>query len=217
MSSIDYHLEELEIAINSERKEHILPEILQNYHVILDIGCGIGQSFIALNCLDRKCIGIDIDEEAISYGISNYGDKIDYRVSDSLTLPCQDDSVDFVFSRAAIPYTNIPKVLLEIKRVLKPNGHIWLSIFDKNYSKRKLRQAIKNKNIKEAIHKLYILFNGYLFKYFGFLIPFINGTYESWQDPDAMLKILSKNGFEAETQLQNGHLIILGKLQDGAD
>ena len=64
MGTIDYHKNELKIALDVNNQNRILPELSEDDKVILDIGCGIGQSFIALNCTEgRKCIWIDIDKD----------------------------------------------------------------------------------------------------------------------------------------------------------
>jgi hypothetical protein len=53
MGSIEYHLRELEIALDKNDNRKILPNVLDSDKVILDIGCGIGLSFIALDRTDR--------------------------------------------------------------------------------------------------------------------------------------------------------------------
>jgi ubiquinone/menaquinone biosynthesis C-methylase UbiE len=43
-------------------------------------------------------------------------------------LPFRDQSFDFLFSRVALPYMNIPVALAEFRRVLKPGAGLWLSL-----------------------------------------------------------------------------------------
>ena len=72
VGSLDYHPLELEIARDKDDLRMSLPEVLETDRVILDIGCGIGQSLIALGHFDRKCIGLDVDQAAINYGRENF-------------------------------------------------------------------------------------------------------------------------------------------------
>lgn len=213
MSSIDYHLSELEIAKDLNNKSRNLPTILPIDKVIMDIGCGIGQTFLALECTDRKCIGIDVDDEAIAYGIEHYGDVIDFFRADATEIPCPSNNVDLIFSRVALPYTDIPLVIKEIKRVLNDNGRIWLTLHSKILVKSWLKAAIKERNIKDIIHKSYVLLNGYLLSYFGFLLPFITGKYESWQGAKAIIGLLNKNGIDAHEVRMGGQLIIEGRIK----
>ena len=69
MGSVEYHLEELDIALDASDDRRILPTLLE--HAVMDIGCGIGQTFIAMDCLGKICVGIDVDEDAIRSGIKN--------------------------------------------------------------------------------------------------------------------------------------------------
>ena len=46
MGSIEYHLEELNIALDKDDERRVLPDILDSDKAILDIGCGIGLWFI---------------------------------------------------------------------------------------------------------------------------------------------------------------------------
>lgn len=205
MSNLEYHLQELEIAKDINDSRRTMPDLLPSDQVIVDIGCGIGQTFIALKCTDRTCIGIDVDAEAINYGIKHFGEDIDFHLTDAINIPLQPNSVDLVISRVALPYTNIPKVLKSVRRVLKENGRIWFTIHSDELVKGWLKKAVKKKNYKDVIHKVYVLMNGYLLKYFGVVIPFVNGNYESWQDEEAIIKILKRNGILA-TKKQIGDL-----------
>ena len=199
MSNISYHLTEMEIAKNGDDTRNILPVLHQNDDVVLDIGCRIGQTFVALNCLNRRCIGVDIDPEAINYGKKLYGDNIEFHLSSAEKLPVESESCNLVICRVSLPYTNIPRVLREIKRVLKPNGRVWLTIHDLTLAKSYFLDAWrKDANWKRKLHVIYILLNGYSLKVFGKVFPFINGKYESWQDYNALIKLLYKENLNAK-------------------
>jgi len=214
VGNISYHLEELEIARNSDDDRMVMPTLLKSEKVIMDIGCGIGQTFIALNCTDRTCIGIDIDQEALEYGTEKFGDDIQFILADAKRLPIPADSLNLVFSRVSLPYTNIPQVIKEIKRALKKDGRVWMTLHGQHFAFKYLKEALKTPfNIKQLLHVIYILANGYLLKYFGIVLPFLNGKYESWQDTSAMRKLLSKNGFQVNKYKDGSHTIIEGLLK----
>lgn len=196
MSIIDYHLRELVIAKNSLDKRFSLPKLLHSDRVIVDVGCGIGQSFVALGCLDRTCIGIDISIDAISYGRKRFGDHIDFYVADASNLPIESDLADIVLSRVSLPYTNIHKALIEIKRILRPGGRVWLTLHSKRFTLRRLWSAAKALDARDFIYTFYILVNGYYFMATHHVLPFVNGKYESWQDLNTMRWVLRRLGFE---------------------
>lgn len=212
MNSIEYHLNELKIALDRNDQRRVLPEMLDSDRTILDIGCGIGQSFLAMDCTGRICIGIDIEEEVVRYGIDKYGDRIQFILTDAERIPLPSNTIDLVYSRVALPYTNIPRVIREIRRVLRSNGRVWMTLHDRGVIDDYMRDAIRSFAIKRLIHVSYILMNGFLLKYFGMLFPFINGRYESWQDTDAMKSLLIKNGFEVRVREAGRHTIIEGIL-----
>lgn len=215
MNHIDYHLKELEISLKPNDNRKILPEIMETEHVILDIGCGIGQTFVALNCFHKKCIGIDIDKEAIEYGKERYGKEIKLIHANVEKMPFEPDTFDFVFSRVSLPYTNIPKALDEIKRVLKKDGRVWMTLHERERVHTSIKQSLKSPlNIKKFIHSLYILTNGYCLKYFGVVFPFIQGKYESWQDPKSIQKILSKKGFQTQIHTKGQHTVLEAYLSE---
>ena len=214
MGSIEYHLGELDIALDKDDERRVLPDILDSDKAILDIGCGIGQSFIALDCADRTCIGLDVDEEAVRYGIENNNSGIQFILSDAARIPLPSRTLNLVFSRVSLPYTNIPKVIREIRRVLRNDGRVWMTLHGKSMADRYLKEALRIRSVKRLLHVIYILFNGYLLKYLGFVIPFINGRFESWQDTSAIKSLLIRNGFKVDVHKVGWHTVIQGALSE---
>lgn len=213
MGTLEYHLKELEIARDSSHEMHILPEILDSDEKILDVGCGIGQSFLALKCLDRTCVGFDVDEEAVRYGMKNYGDKIHYFLSDAKHIPLPPNTFHLIYSRVSLPYMNIPKAIQEMRRVLRPNGRVWMTLHNRERAGKYLKDAIASRSLKRLVHVTYILLNGYLLKYFGVVLPFLNGSYESWQDIPAMKRLLMRHGFDVNVREKGRHVVIEGHLR----
>lgn len=217
MDTIAYHLKELEIALDEANKNRILPDIRESDQRILDIGCGIGQSFIALACRDRECIGLDIDEDALDYGRANYGDLVEFLHGDASKIPLNSDSIDLVFSRVALPYSNIPVALKEIRRCLKVGGRVWMTLHPKKMIRKDLSRAVRSGNLWNIIFNTYKMINGHLLGMLGLNIPFLNGNYESWQDEEGMVAILNDLGFEITMIDASQHLLIEAQLKSDSN
>jgi ubiquinone/menaquinone biosynthesis C-methylase UbiE len=96
---------------------------------ILDIGCGEGTftQFLERDFANGvTVIGVDNTKEMVDFARSEYP-TIDFRCEDMDHLSLSDDSIDFVFGRFAIHYSNdLTKTLTEIARVTKPGGRFFL-------------------------------------------------------------------------------------------
>jgi ubiquinone/menaquinone biosynthesis C-methylase UbiE len=211
-SSIDYHLRELATAQDPSNPKWILPTLTEADQVIVDVGCGIGQSFVALRCSDRTCIGVDVDGEAIAYGKRHFGDRVQYFVGDATRLPIESSTVDLWMSRVASPYTNLPHAIEEARRVLRNGGRIWLTLHSREMVLAWLRQSLRDRAPRASVQRSYALLNGYLFKHFGVVVPYVNGRYESWQDVRAVLRLLARRGFTARHVPAGLHVLVTGEL-----
>ncbi|MFB0564055.1 MAG: class I SAM-dependent methyltransferase [Candidatus Aminicenantaceae bacterium] len=98
--------------------------------IILDYGCGPGHDLIgfALRSRARKIIGIDISEKALRLAAHRMSlhnidlDRIDLiLIQDSmLTIPLEDQSVDYVYCEGVLHHTSNPEALLcEFYRIMK--------------------------------------------------------------------------------------------------
>jgi len=104
---------------------HILSRLnLDSGQKILVIGCGAGLDEKNLKTLypDVKLWSFDISEEMIKKAVANQAPS-HFFVSMAEAVPFKDCSFDRVLSREVIEHVMDPqKMLLEISRVLKPNG-----------------------------------------------------------------------------------------------
>jgi ubiquinone/menaquinone biosynthesis C-methylase UbiE len=192
-----YHLAELVIAQSIGDPRRVMPQFPSDGRRVLDIGCGAGQSLIAA-CLslDVLAVGVDKDIEALRIG-RELSSRICFVCSSGETLPFQDNTFDFVLSRVALPYMNIPRALDEIARVLIPGGQIWIVLHSAKMSLRHLLNAVRSLDLKATIFQCYVLIAGSIFHATGRTIrfPFSSGRYESFQTRSRIVKALVTRGF----------------------
>lgn len=109
---------------------------------ILDFGCGYGRVAAQLAEFGyTSIVGVDFSETLIARGKQDFP-HLDLRHSPSLPLPFEDATFDAVMLAAVltcIPGDTDQRVLItELKRVLKPDGAIYVNDFLLNRDKRNL-------------------------------------------------------------------------------
>ncbi len=110
---------------------------------ILDLGCGNGRFCEYLK--QTNYTGVDFSENMIKEARKRYP-KNNFLVGDALSLPFKDSSFDKVYSIAVIH--QIPskeyreKAVLEIKRVLRPGGMSFVTVW--NFGKENKLFYLKN-------------------------------------------------------------------------
>ena len=210
-SVTEYHLEELQAAQDASDDRRINPSFKEHQKAILDIGCGIGQTFIGTGIYkdpERHLIGIDIDIEQLRYGKSHYG-NVTYINSSGDSLPIVTNSMDLVFSRVSLPYVHIPTAIKEISRVLKIDGEIWITLHPFEMTLKHLWQSLKSFHYKDVIFRSYVILNGFLLHFFGTLIRFpVKGIYESFQTEKAIRSLLEKEHFANIEIVREGHFLV---------
>lgn len=210
---IQYHLNELKTARDQSDPAHCNAELYPDERVVIDIGCGIGQFFLASDMQGRVAIGVDVDPVAVRYGIRHYGEQIHFVLGDASRIPLPDEVADLVVSRVALPYTHIPKTVREVRRLLRPDGRFWATLHSREMVLKWLRDAWRQRQYKNVLRQLYVLLNGYLFKYLGVLMPFKGRIYESWQDLGRFCRVLEKNGFDVKTEKRGRHQIVEARIR----
>jgi ubiquinone/menaquinone biosynthesis C-methylase UbiE len=211
---IKYHIEELEVARNRELPHHVVPDYLDRDRAILDIGCGIGQTFIASNLENgRLLVGLDIDLDSLLYGRNQFG-HINYANGTAKCLPFQNNSFNFVISRVSQPYTNIPESLVEIKRVLKEGGRVWFTLHPFSMTLRHLERLVLKFRVRKIIFCIYVIANGIVFHLFGklFAFPFRN-RYESFQTKSGITRVLKNIGFTNVAIQRGKHFLVSAQKQ----
>lgn len=183
-----YHLNELKVALDPNDPRRILPDA-QGAKRILDIGCGAGQTLIALG-KPGFCAGVDIDVDALRLGVE-WNSDLNFAAARGEWLPFQTGSFDFVCSRVALPYMDVPVALREARRVLQRGGRLWLSLHDLEMPLERFR----NSEWKGRLFALYVIANGAALHFGGRTFPFVNGNRESFQTEGGMRRALVRAGF----------------------
>jgi ubiquinone/menaquinone biosynthesis C-methylase UbiE len=206
---IAYHLNELKIAQDRSDPRHCMPEIGENDRAILDIGCGIGQLFVASNLPEGvRAVGVDISEEVLQYGrTGNPG--IEFIRASGDQLPFRSQEFDLVVSRVTLPYLNIPKAIREIARVTREGGRIWLSLHPFAMELKLLATSLRKTRPKGILFSCYGLLNGVFLDLFGtlFRLP-MTDKYRSFQTERGMIRELKANSFEKIEVERGRHLVI---------
>jgi len=125
--------------------------------VVLDLGCGNGRLSEVLDC---KYIGIDTSDKMIEIARQRYPDK-EFLITKPLNFPFPGNYFNKIFCLAVfhhIPSRRLRQEFLrEIRRVLKPEGELILSVWDLNENKRAkklMRETTFKKILTRFIYNL---------------------------------------------------------------
>ena len=118
---------------------------------ILEVGCGAGNNIWFLSEEGFNTYGIDISPSAIKFCNNNLKDKnlkATINIGTFSKLPYKDNFFDIIIDRLAISHDpeEINNTLMEVKRVLKPNGKFMSTMFSTDDDGYKLRENIINNN-----------------------------------------------------------------------
>ncbi|MEM7103995.1 MAG: methyltransferase domain-containing protein [Bacteroidota bacterium] len=124
-----------------ESEKYVFQKYLDPENRILDLGCGTGRTTIPLYQLGyQKIYGVDLTPEMINKANElnlQYHLSLDFQVGDATNLSFEDQTFDAViFSFNGL--MSIPEAesrlqaILEINRVLKPDGHFIFTTHDRD-------------------------------------------------------------------------------------
>ncbi len=123
----------LEKNISQTIDEIYLIETLNlNDKKILELGCGDATMTkkIASNGFGREIIACEVDEIQHKKNLKLNIDNIEFKLCGAQNIDREDNSIDIIFmfkSFHHIPKELMPQALCEIKRILKPNGLVYIS------------------------------------------------------------------------------------------
>ena len=115
----------VEKTIQYLKKRTRLQNGADKFQLMVDVGCGSGQTTEPFASYFEKIIGIDISANQIACAPKKFP-HIEYLVGKGESIPVDDESVDLITSGAAVHWFDFPVFLGECHRVLKPNGCLLL-------------------------------------------------------------------------------------------
>ena len=198
----EYHADEFRIALDPTSALHIMPDT-GTAEAVLDVGCGAGQTLLALGQHKRR-VGVDVDIEALRFGSLTASDRIRVVAAQGEHLPFADGTFDFVYSRVALPYMDIPAALSEMHRVLRPHGRLWLALHTIDIPAAQFRRG----NLKGRIYTMYTVLNGLWFHVSGRTFRIVGGRCESIQTERGMRIALARAGFSNAEFRQTTHFTV---------
>lgn len=104
---------------------------------VLDLGCGLGRHSVLFAKYGFKVTAMDVSRDAIDF-LRGYRKKqgvdLTCRLADMEEMPFADDAFDCVFAMHSAGHADtvgMNKVMKEIKRVLKPDGEVFMTLCSK--------------------------------------------------------------------------------------
>lgn len=170
-------------------------EYVEDGDKVLDAGCGNGRLLELLGDKDIDYVGVDFSENLIKIAQKKHP-QYKFLVGDVLDLSLEDNSFDVVFSVAVLHH--IPskefrqKVLEEVRRVLKPQGTLILTVWDV-WGKKKAWLNVLKYGFLKILGKTKLDF-------LDVLVPWGKKTlrYYHYFTKTELINLVNKAGFEIE-------------------
>lgn len=99
---------------------------------VLDVGCGTGTNLSLHHPAGCEVFGIDLSPEMAEMARKKLGDRAEILLGDASHMPYEDNFFDLVTTMMTLhemPDLIRSKVMSEMIRVLKPNGHMLITDF----------------------------------------------------------------------------------------
>ena len=134
------HFESFNIAANyakyrTEYTKEVSEKVMQFYYdqqsdhhlsqpeLMVDIGCGSGQSTFIFQPYFQQLIGVDVSPEQLKQArLRNCFDNVQFIEGSGENISLKDNSVDLLVAAAAVHWFDLTKFYKEAKRILKPSG-----------------------------------------------------------------------------------------------
>ena len=136
----DWCEENNEIWLNPSEESYYLSEKWkkEGYRNLLDFGCGLGRHSVYFSQQGFNVSAFDLSPEAAEH-LKKWAERedlnIDVQISDMLHLPYPDNCFDCLYAYNVISHTDTSgfhKIMNEIKRVIKPEGEIFITLCSKD-------------------------------------------------------------------------------------
>ncbi len=118
-------------------EEKKLKGLIKGNALILDVGCGSGRCIALLRRTAGKIVGMDYSTKMIRKAFKKVGKcpNVELFLENAESMPFADNSFDYVlcmFNTLGVLNGSKEKALREIKRVVKPKGKIFASVYSEN-------------------------------------------------------------------------------------
>jgi SAM-dependent methyltransferase len=140
---------------------------------VLDVGCGAGQELRPF-LQDQRSLGVGVDVSAESarvgrelYSTERPRDRVVFVRAAAESLPFRSFTFDLVICRLALPYTDNARAIAEMARVLTPGGALLLKFHHARYYTLKIRESVRGRLVKSALHAFRVLVAGGLYHITG--------------------------------------------------
>lgn len=138
---------------------------------VLDAGCGAAQELLPY-LRDAVCVGVDTDHEALALGnrllaAQSAGENVGLICASVEALPLQPRCCDVVLSRLVLQRVDATRALHEMARVLRPGGGLFVSFHHHRYYLRKVREALRARDLRPVVYALRVLLTGLCFHVSG--------------------------------------------------
>jgi len=121
--------------------------------MILDCGCGTGWGthYLSKNSKAKQIIGIDKDIESIKFAHNKYLLKNNsFALGNIITLPFKDNTFDYIICIEVIEHIiDYNLLLIEIERILKKNGVLFISSPNKKMTSPGLGKPLNPRHVRE--------------------------------------------------------------------
>ena len=102
------------------------------FPLMVDVGCGSGQSSSAFAAHFDRILGVDTSASQIEIAAKTSEDyNVEFRVSSAEELPVEDGSVSLVTAMCAAHWFDLPRFYAECERILAPDGVVALGVYNK--------------------------------------------------------------------------------------
>lgn len=117
--------------------DRLMPVHGRDGEVVLDYGCGPGHDVVGFACFSnpRRLIAMDVSSTSLGEAkarLALHGKSPEFiQISEGKPIPLEDASVDYIHSSGVLHHiADLPPVLRELRRVLKPSGQARFMVYN---------------------------------------------------------------------------------------
>ncbi|HLC86400.1 MAG TPA: class I SAM-dependent methyltransferase [Candidatus Nanoarchaeia archaeon] len=147
-----------------DEEEKYLNNLITQDSKVLEVGCGNGRVLLKLLNKTKNLIGIDNEAKAVKDAKENFKSypELKFLLADVRSIPFEDNYFDFVLCIGTFAnfYNYKFKALEEMKRVVKNNGFIIISVYSEDAFEERMKLYKKIKTPIQEIKGTTVFFAG---------------------------------------------------------